>query len=35
MLSTNSGKLLNIYVKNYVVFDLETTGISVTKVKMI
>ena len=31
MLSTIPGKLLNTYVKNYVVFDLETTGISVTK----
>ncbi|MBE5861437.1 MAG: DNA polymerase III subunit epsilon [Lachnospiraceae bacterium] len=31
MLSTKGGKHLNTYVKDYVVFDLETTGISVYK----
>ena len=31
MLSTKGGKHLNTYVKDYVVFDLETTGISVFK----
>lgn len=30
MLSSNMGKKLNKYVKNYVVFDLETTGTSCT-----
>ncbi|MBR4344023.1 MAG: topoisomerase DNA-binding C4 zinc finger domain-containing protein [Lachnospiraceae bacterium] len=30
MLSANMGKKLNIYVKDYVVFDLETTGTSCT-----
>lgn len=28
MLSDNRGKLLNEYVKDYVIFDLETTGTS-------
>ncbi len=31
MLSAKAGKLLHVYVKDYVVFDLETTGISVLK----
>ncbi len=31
MLSDRVGKLINNYVKDYVVFDLETTGISVIK----
>lgn len=31
MLSAKGGKLLNTYVSDYVVFDLETTGISVIK----
>ena len=35
MLSTTPGKLLHTYIKNYVVFDLETTGISVTKDKVV
>lgn len=31
MVTRNKGKRLNTYVKDYVVFDLETTGISQTK----
>ena len=31
MLSAKAGKLLHAYVKDYVVFDLETTGISTLK----
>ena len=31
MLSTKAGKLLHTYVKDYVIFDLETTGISSAK----
>lgn len=35
MISNTPGKKLNIYVPDYVVFDLETTGVSVTNDKVI